>query len=532
MTDQGGFNAVFHGLVGTVYTASVFMSNVGLMRFNSAGSRMVFGGGPIWAVDGFAANPSQVSTSNATDNGGPSVTGDGAFVSYCQDRCVHTPNCVFNAHVIKASWDGSIQTQLTFSAGVEHQRARISDDGGLVLFEQPAIVGRWMDLGVVDGAGIDERVLTSLFPIPEFGPFCPRGCDPSDISGDGSTAAFATLTGGVYIVGTDGSGLRQIGNNRRPIPENLRGGPAVAIDRDGSIVAYAQAKPGGGQRIVVTGIPGHEPKELDDLTFASDDATLTWVDSPLANSHNLYRGDLGDLRLGGFGSCLQTSIPVPTAMDATLPESGQGFFYLVTGENGTGEGTAGSTSAGATRSPTASCPPADSDGDAVLDAIDNCPLIPNASQANADGDALGNLCDNCPTVANDSRIDRDTDGIGDPCDANEDLDADGVLNFMDNCPTVSNPQQQDNDGNGRGNACDNPNKDQDGDGVNDLLDNCPLAANPGQQDADADGIGDACDPEDFDADGVLNFMDNCPTVANTAQSDMDGDGLGDACERE
>lgn len=35
----------------------------------------------------------------------------------------------------------------------------------------------------------------------------------------------------------------------------------------------------------------------------------------------------------------------------------------------------------------------DSDEDGVVDAIDNCPAVPNASQANADGDGLGDPCD-------------------------------------------------------------------------------------------------------------------------------------------
>jgi hypothetical protein len=35
----------------------------------------------------------------------------------------------------------------------------------------------------------------------------------------------------------------------------------------------------------------------------------------------------------------------------------------------------------------------DSDGDGVIDAIDNCPEIENADQADADDDGIGNVCD-------------------------------------------------------------------------------------------------------------------------------------------
>src|SRR5262249_45824352 len=51
----------------------------------------------------------------------------------------------------------------------------------------------------------------------------------------------------------------------------------------------------------------------------------------------------------------------------------------------------------------ASCPPDTglpaSDGDGVCDAHDNCPTVPNPSQADADGDLLGDACDPCTNGA-------------------------------------------------------------------------------------------------------------------------------------
>jgi predicted phosphodiesterase len=76
----------------------------------------------------------------------------------------------------------------------------------------------------------------------------------------------------------------------------------------------------------------------------------------------------------------------------------------------------------------------DSDGDGVLDATDNCPLVANPLQE--DGDA---------------------DGIGDAC---QDSDGDGVLDPADNCPSTSNAGQADLDGDRLGDACD---PDADGD---------------------------------------------------------------------
>jgi hypothetical protein len=164
----------------------------------------------------------------------------------------------------------------------------------------------------------------------------------------------------------------------------------------------------------------------------------------------------------------------------------------------------------------------DNDNDGILDTVDNCPLVPNADQKNTtlelhnlyisdpvkyaqykdivpstlgdacnpdiDGDGILNAVDNCPVVPNTDQKDMDGDGIGDACDP--DIDGDGLLNAVDNCPLVVNPLQEDLDKDGIGDLCD---PDVDGDGILNTVDNCPLVANPGQEDKDKNGIGDACD---------------------------------------
>ena len=196
----------------------------------------------------------------------------------------------------------------------------------------------------------------------------------------------------------------------------------------------------------------------------------------------------------------------------------------------------------------------DSDGDGLLDPVDNCPKVPNSGQEDRDRDGVGDACDNCPDVGNANQLDADHDGAGDACDPCTDTDHDGVGDpgfpantcATDNCPLVANPTQADQDHDGVGDACD-PCTDSDGDGFGDPgfpgnscpRDNCPGAPNPNQADIDRDGVGDACDPcTDTDGDGFGNpgfpantcVTDNCPTIPNPTQADHDHDGLGDACD--
>jgi len=51
----------------------------------------------------------------------------------------------------------------------------------------------------------------------------------------------------------------------------------------------------------------------------------------------------------------------------------------------------------------ASCPPndvpADTDGDGICNAADNCPLVPNPAQTDSDHDGIGDACDACTNIA-------------------------------------------------------------------------------------------------------------------------------------
>ncbi|OWP79660.1 hypothetical protein BWK62_00010 [Flavobacterium oreochromis] len=105
--------------------------------------------------------------------------------------------------------------------------------------------------------------------------------------------------------------------------------------------------------------------------------------------------------------------------------------------------------------------PKDSDGDAVLDANDNCPYTFNPDQKDSDEDGVGDVCDNCLKQKNTDQKDTDNDGVGDTCDNciskpnfdQTDSDKDGIGDVCDNCAKTANKDQKDTNGNGIGDVC-------------------------------------------------------------------------------
>lgn len=60
-------------------------------------------------------------------------------------------------------------------------------------------------------------------------------------------------------------------------------------------------------------------------------------------------------------------------------------------------------------------PFAETDGDEIVDRLDNCPYDANPDQADSDGDGIGDVCDNCPDKSNPDQADSDGNGSGDAC---------------------------------------------------------------------------------------------------------------------
>ena len=75
----------------------------------------------------------------------------------------------------------------------------------------------------------------------------------------------------------------------------------------------------------------------------------------------------------------------------------------------------------------------DTDSDGVIDADDNCTVIPNADQRDTNGDGFGNACD--PDINNDNIVNAIDLGLFKSVfftnDADADFNGDGIVNAID-----------------------------------------------------------------------------------------------------
>jgi hypothetical protein len=177
----------------------------------------------------------------------------------------------------------------------------------------------------------------------------------------------------------------------------------------------------------------------------------------------------------------------------------------------------------------------DADGDGVLDAVDNCPAVPNADQLNSDR----NFIDLPASKAFDDTSRPMSDGLGDACDPDDDNDG-----FPDATEGQIGPAGAQHALCPLASANTDPLvADTDGDGTLDFAE-CALGTDPASAaskpativgpDADNDGLPDSLDPNDAltdsDGDGVLDGVEFRGYNTDPLNSNSDGDACSDGKE--
>lgn len=168
------------------------------------------------------------------------------------------------------------------------------------------------------------------------------------------------------------------------------------------------------------------------------------------------------------------------------------------------------------------CPDTDNDRDGILDVNDQCMHDPEdfdewededgCPEFDNDNDGWSDAEDRCPNKAEDKDGFKDDDGCPEG-----DNDGDGVSDFDDKCP--NNPE--DMDGFEDEDGC--PEGDNDGDGIADHEDECP------KDPEDLDGFEDAdgCPEADNDGDAIADLVDECPNNPEDFDQFEDEDGCAD-----
>jgi hypothetical protein len=92
------------------------------------------------------------------------------------------------------------------------------------------------------------------------------------------------------------------------------------------------------------GIPLQVPAEVANVAFGADHSTITWNSALAAGPgtvHDVLRGVVSGLPVGGAESCFAPGIAAATVSDPATPPVSSSYWYLVRGRNACGIGTYG-----------------------------------------------------------------------------------------------------------------------------------------------------------------------------------------------
>ncbi len=393
------------------------------------------------------------------------------------------------------------------------------DDLGDASSESLRIVGDQLNLNLGLSLGIKNRlVVFAGLPIVAV----MRGDADADVMARGLTPADGGGLGDLYLGArvrlfgeaddTTALGLQVTGTfPTAGSGQHLRGEDFLTLAPE----LLFEVRPGGGARLVFNAgalIRRNTSDAMsnlgfsDELTFGLGFAMPVWEDADAANQHL-------DIHVQAYGSTFFNDF---FSREATPFEAIGGLKYfhssgLIAGAAG-GLGLVRGFGSPDVRvvgmlgwaMPDERAPAdADSDGDGLLDNVDECPQAPEDVDEFEDEDGCpdpdndadnipdqGDMCPNEPENVNDW---EDADGCPDEI---PDTDGDGLLDNVDQCAD----QPEDTDGFEDDNGC--PDVDNDGDGVLDEPDRCPMEAGPVEN--------RGCPDADRDGDTVVDRLDNCP----------------------
>jgi S-formylglutathione hydrolase FrmB len=278
-----------------------------------------------------------------------------------RDLALATSDDVFRGRIFIAHGDADETATVAWSddvscaleeTGAGHcykRREGIGHSGDLwnVAFEEDVLprfhaVAYWDDLP----AGIDDECVNAT-----VGGLADT--DRDSVADDGDRSG---IVGDAYCQGTADGCDDNCRDDPNPEQADLDGdgaGDACDADDDGDgLLDGTDCDPQDGQ--------AGTPPEAGPLSLTGGETTtITWPGQPTADAYDLSRGLASALLASGdYGTCLAEDLPDPSYDDAERPPAGDGFVYLVRGEDDAcgGPGPWGSASDDTPRSPTGCTP--------------------------------------------------------------------------------------------------------------------------------------------------------------------------------